>query len=59
MGRLVVMKRDIAAQIKVGFEKAFSIKGTAVSELSYTHTWVAMEWLPFFLMGVVLGWSQE
>ena len=25
------MKRDLAAQIKVDFEKAFSIRGTAVS----------------------------
>ena len=37
------MKRDLAAQIKVGFEKAFSIRGTAVSELilcryMYAHT---------------------
>lgn len=26
------MKRDLAAQIKVDFEKAFSIRGTAVSD---------------------------
>ena len=39
------MKRDLAAQIKVGFEKAFSIKGTAVSELFCTvipSVWVGV-----------------
>lgn len=54
------MKRDLTAQIKVGFEKAFSIRGTAVSKLSCIDmltVLVGMAWS--CLMGATVGWSQE